>query len=147
MLKKVLAEIYSRDLNRLLNEINLYNNEENLWLVKEGINNSAGNLVLQLAGNLNHYIGAVLGNSGYVRNRPSEFALKNISKQALFQKVSATVVIVNETIDKLIDADFENDFPETVFGKTDSTAFMLVHLCTHLTYHLGQINYHRRLVD
>lgn len=146
MLKKVLTEIYTRDLNRLLNEVKLYEDENNLWVIKEGINNSAGNLVLHLTGNLNHYIGARLGNSGYIRNRPDEFALKNIPKEDLIKVIESTTTVVLNTLATLNEADFNTDFPEEVFGKKDTVDFILVHLTTHLTYHLGQINYHRRLI-
>lgn len=147
MIKKVLIEIYNRDLNQLLTEIKLYSTEDKLWMTEKNINNSAGNLVLHLVGNLNHYIGATLGNTGYVRNRPNEFALKNIAKNELLKKVEGTIIVVNETLEKLNDADLNKDFPEEVFGKKDSVAFILIHLTTHLSYHLGQINYHRRLLD
>jgi uncharacterized damage-inducible protein DinB len=146
MLKKVLTEIYTRDLNRLLHEVKLYEDESKLWITKAGISNSAGNLVLHLIGNLNHFIGARLGNSGYIRNRPDEFALKNIPKEDLIKAIESTATIVLNTLATLNEADFNNDFPEEVFGKKDTVGFILVHLTTHLTYHLGQINYHRRLI-
>lgn len=146
MLKKVLTEIYTRDLNRLLNEVKMYEDESNLWVIKEGISNSAGNLVLHLIGNLNHYIGARLGNSGYIRNRPEEFVLKNIPKEDLIKTIESSTTVVLNVLATLNEADFNKDFPEEVFGKKDTVGFMLVHLTTHLTYHLGQINYHRRLI-
>lgn len=146
MLKKVLAEIYSRDLKRLLNEVKLYEDERNLWVIKDGISNSAGNLVLHLAGNLNHFIGARLGNSGYTRNRPEEFALKNIPREDLLKTIENTITLVLNTLDTLNETDFNKDFPEEVFGKKDTVGFILIHLTTHLTYHLGQIDYHRRLI-
>lgn len=146
MLKKVLTEIYTRDLNRLLHEVKLYEYESNLWVTKAGISNSAGNLVLHLIGNLNHFIGARLGNSDYIRNRPEEFTLKDIPKENLIKAIESTTTVVLNTLATLNEADFNNDFPEEVFGKKETVGFILVHLTTHLTYHLGQINYHRRLI-
>ena len=94
MLKESLIEIFERDLQKLITEINLYNDEDNLWLVKEGISNSAGNLCLHLIGNLNHFIGASLGNTGYVRHRDDEFNLKNIPRQDLLMNIENCIVML-----------------------------------------------------
>ena len=147
MLKETLIEIFERDLQKLITEVKLYKDEDNLWLVKEGISNSAGNLCLHLVGNLNHFIGAILGNTGYVRYRDDEFNLKNVLRQDLLLNIGNCALIVKSTLKNLPDEELEKDFPVDVFGKKVSTEFMLVHLSTHLTYHLGQINYHRRLLD
>lgn len=147
MLTKPLAEIFERDLNRLINEINLYKDENNLWVTRADISNPAGNLALHLLGNLNFYIGATLGHTGYVRYRDDEFALKNIPRADIITNIKNCIVIVKNTLEHLPAADLEKDFPVDVFGKPVSTDFMLIHLATHLNYHLGQINYHRRLID
>lgn len=141
-----LIEIFDRDLNKLITEINLYKDEERLWIIKDGIGNSAGNLCLHLIGNLNHFIGAILGNTGYVREREKEFSLKNIPRKELIQSIENTITVVKESLSKLSATDFEKLFPLEVFGKPLTTGFMLLHLTTHLAYHLGQINYHRRLL-
>ena len=141
-----LIEIFDRDLNKLIAEINLYKDEGSLWITKEGISNSAGNLCLHLMGNLNHFIGAILGNNGYIREREKEFSLKNIPRKDLIQSIENTNMVVKESLSKLTAADFEKFFPLEVFGKPLTTGFMLLHLTTHLTYHSGQINYHRRLL-
>lgn len=147
MLKEALIEIFERDLNRLSNEINLYKDENNLWVTKAGISNSGGNLCLHLLGNLNYYIGTGLGHTGYVRYREDEFALKNIPCADLVINIQNCILVVKKSLANLSEAALEKDFPIDVFGKPVSTVFMLVHLTTHLTYHLGQINYHRRLTD
>jgi len=147
MLKETLSEIFERDLQKLITEIKLYKDEDNLWLIKEGISNSAGNLCLHLVGNLNHFIGATLGNTGYVRHREDEFSLKNILRQDLILNIENCILIVKNTINKLKDEDLVKDFPLEKHGKIVSTMHMLIHLQTHLSYHLGQINYHRRLLD
>ena len=147
MIKESLIEIFERDLNKLIDEINLYKDEKSLWIIKEGIGNSAGNLCLHLIGNLNHFIGAVLGKSGYVREREKEFSLKDIPRKELVSNIEMTIVVVKESLSKLTAADFEKDFAIEIFGKPQKTDFILIHLTTHLTYHLGQINYHRRLLD
>jgi Protein of unknown function (DUF1572) len=147
MLKQNLIEFFERDLNKLITEISLYKNDNNLWMVKEGISNCAGNLALHLVGNLNHFIGATLGNTGYIRNREAEFTLKNVPRKDLLTAIENTIPIVKNTLEKLMPQDFEKDFPLPIFGKTDTTGYIIMHLITHLTYHLGQINYHRRLLD
>ncbi len=141
-----LIEIFDRDLNKLITEINLYKDEERLWIIKDGIGNSAGNLCLHLIGNLSHFIGAILGNTCYVREREKEFSLKNIPRKELIQSIENTITVVKESLSKLSATDFEKLFPLEVFGKPLTTGFMLLHLTTHLAYHLGQINYHRRLL-
>jgi len=147
MLKETLTEIFERDLQKLATEINLYKDEDKLWLVKEGISNSAGNLCLHLLGNLNHFIGATLGHTGYVRYREDEFSLKNIPRQDLITNIENCKLIVKGSLTNLPEPEMQKDFPLNVFGKITSTEFMLVHLAAHLSYHLGQINYHRRLLD
>ena len=146
MLKEALIEIFERDLNKLKDEINLYKDENSLWIVKDGISNSAGNLCLHLIGNLNHFIGAVLGKNGYVRNRDNEFSAKNILRKELISEIEKTIDVVNKTLNNLSEKDFEADFPLEKHGKIVKTDFMLLHLITHFNYHLGQINYHRRLI-
>ena len=131
---------------KLKEEINLYNDENSLWIIKGEINNRAGNLCLHLTGNLNHFIGATLGNTGFVRDRESEFALKNISRKKLVEEIENTTKMVLSTLSKLTEADFEKTFPLEKHGKKVTNENMLIHLFGHFSYHLGQINYHRRLV-
>ena len=89
-----LINIFSRDLNKLKEEISLYKDENSLWIVKGDISNSAENLCLHLIGNLNHFIGATLGNSGYVRTRELEFSSKNCSREEMLKSVDQTIEIV-----------------------------------------------------
>lgn len=140
--------LFTRELNKLKEEIEYYNKEKNLWLIEKDIANSAGNLCLHLIGNLNTYIGAELGKTGYVRDRPLEFSSKGIPKQELISKIELTILVVNRTLEALTDSDLERDYPliKVVEGGS-SIGFMLIHLAGHLSYHLGQINYHRRLLD
>ena len=147
MLKNSLIELFERDLQKLKTEIDLYKDEDNLWVVKEGISNSAGNLCLHLIGNLNHFIGATLGNTGYIRHRDDEFSLKNIPRQDLITNLDNCILVIHETLQKLTAADLEKDFPLEKHGTIVDTGNMLIHLYGHLSYHLGQINYHRRLLD
>lgn len=147
MLTETLIRFFDRDLQKLATEIGLYKDEDRIWLVKPGISNSAGNLCLHLVGNLNHFIGATLGHTGYVRHRDDEFSLKNIPRQDLLINIENTRLIVKEVLSNLPETDLQKDFPLEIFGKKDSTEFIVIHLATHLAYHLGQVNYHRRLLD
>lgn len=146
MLIETLKSLFNRDLNKLKVEIESYQNESQLWAIDKSISNSGGNLCLHLIGNINTYIGAQIGKTGYIRDRPLEFSLKNIPKSELTAKIEATILVVNNALDTLTEEDLEAIYPEIVFEKEMTTGYFLVHLATHLAYHLGQINYHRRLV-
>lgn len=147
MLVETLKSLFTRDLLKLSSEIKLYQKEEDIWKVEKEIANSAGNLCLHLIGNLNTYIGKEIGKTDYVRNRKLEFSLKNIPKKELLSKIDETILVVNTSLDRLDEDTLASEFPILVFDKKTSTEYMLVHLTTHLTYHLGQINYHRRLIE
>jgi len=144
---ETVSELFERDLKKLIEEIGLYRKEENIWAVKEGISNPAGNLCLHLVGNLQHFIGAILGNTGYVRHREVEFSSTGIPRHDLVNSISTCAVIVKNTLEKLTVADLEKDFPLEKNGRIVSNMHMLIHLLAHLDYHLGQVNYHRRLLD
>lgn len=147
MLNNTLIELFERDLNKLKIEISSYKNEENLWIVEESISNSAGNLCLHLLGNLNYFVGNLLGGTGYIREREKEFGSKDIPKAELISGVEILIDTVKQTIGKLSKEDFEKTYPINVFQKEMTTEFFVIHLTAHLNYHLGQINYHRRLLD
>lgn len=147
MLIATLKTLFNRDLKRLINEIEQYNNERDIWKIKGQINNSAGNLCLHVVGNLNLYIGNILGTTGYIRNRALEFSSKDIPRMELIKQIEDTVETINHSLDKVDEKLLKAEFPILVFDEKTSTEFLLVHLATHLTYHLGQINYHRRMLD
>lgn len=142
-----LRTFYGRDLDKLYKEIESYRSEESLWRVSGNIANSAGNLCMHLVGNLNTYIGARLGDSGYVRDRPFEFAGKGIPRATLLAQVREVAATVDRVLASLTDADLSSGYPEEVGDGWVSTGYFLTHLAIHLGYHLGQINYHRRLLD
>lgn len=142
-----IQSLFTRDLNKLKTEIESYQNEEIIWKTDKNISNSAGNLSLHLVGNLNNYIGATLGNSGYVRNRELEFSLKDVPRTELIQQIENTIEIVNSSLEGLSTEDFQKEYPSEPLGYEMTTGYFLIHLFGHLSYHLGQINYHRRLLD
>jgi len=138
---------YKRDLEKLKTEINLYNNENNLWVINKEISNSAGNLCLHLIGNLNYFIGTILGKTNYVRTRDLEFSQKNIPREKLISAIDEVAAIVDKTLNELTNENLNDDYPEMKFDEKKSIEYLLIHLQHHLNYHLGQINYHRRLFD
>ncbi|SMP04128.1 DinB family protein [Chryseobacterium profundimaris] len=146
-MKESLQSLFSRDLNKLKTEIESYQHEENIWKTDKDISNSAGNLCLHLVGNLNHYIGMMLGNSGYIRNREIEFALKDIPSLKLIQQIDKTIEMVSLTLESLSIEDLQKEYPAEPLGYPMTREYFLIHLFGHLNYHLGQINYHRRLLD
>ncbi|MEL1256094.1 DinB family protein [Flavobacterium sp. DGU38] len=147
MVIESLKSLFNRDLNKLKDEIVAYQNEGQLWAIDKNISNSSGNLCLHLIGNLNTYIGAELGKTGYIRDRPLEFSEKDIPKNELISEIDETILVVNDVLDSLTEVDLQTIYPQIVFEKEMTTGFFLIHLSTHLAYHLGQINYHRRLLD
>ena len=135
--------MFIRDLDRLITEVELYPDDASLWVLPEGISNSAGTLSLHLCGNLQHFIGAVLGNTGYVRRRDDEFSLRDISRTQLVEEINKTKTVLNQCFAEPMDT--EADYPKGFHPNEMSTGQFLIHLYGHLNYHLGQINYHRRL--
>jgi Protein of unknown function (DUF1572) len=143
----ILQALYERELNAVMKEINSFKNDENIWNTLPGISNSAGNLTLHLIGNLNHFIGATLANTEYIRNRELEFSSKNISKEILMKDLQSTINIINTSLPNLNEEHLNADFPLQLNNTTYSTHQMLHHLLSHLSYHLGQINYLRRFLE
>ena len=147
MVIDTLQKIFKRDLEKLKQEISLYHDEKNLWVIDKSILNSAGNLCLHLVGNLNTYIGAEISKTGYIRNRDLEFSQKNIPQKELIKMIEDTISVVENGLGKLNEDDLEKEYPLLVFQERTSTGYFLMHLAVHLGYHLGQVNYHRRLLD
>ncbi|MBB6111859.1 Protein of unknown function [Mucilaginibacter lappiensis] len=147
MLIAILKKLFLRDLEKLKTELELYQREQNIWLVDRQITNTAGNLCLHLIGNLNTYIGTELGKTGYIRNRPLEFSSGPVPRTDLLKSVDETIQVIASTLDQLSDEQMAEEYPQEVTGGKVSIGYFLAHLATHLSYHLGQINYHRRLLD
>jgi uncharacterized damage-inducible protein DinB len=146
MLTDALLPLFIRDLQRLSDEISSFENEQDLWRTTGTITNSAGNLCLHLCGNLQHFIGATLGGTTYVRDRDNEFQARNIARTTLLQEIEHTRSAIEGTIPNLSEQALQSDFPIKVFAEAMSTTRFLIHLQGHLNYHLGQINYLRRML-
>jgi hypothetical protein len=144
---QALLALFTRDLNKLKEELSLYANESAIWKVDQHVTNSAGTLTLHLLGNLNHFIGATLGYTEYIRDREAEFSERDIPRHKLIDDIDNTIGVLIDVFGGLSGADMEKGYPLQIQGKKDTTGNMLLHLFGHLSYHLGQINYHRRLLD
>lgn len=146
MHKDDLRAVMVRDLRALAREVSLYPSDDALWRTMPGIANSGGTLALHLAGNVQHFIGAVLGGSGYVRDREAEFASRGIARATVVAEVERAISALEQALDAMPAARMAEPFPIEMGGKRLVTSRMLTHLAVHLTYHLGQIDYHRRMV-
>jgi uncharacterized damage-inducible protein DinB len=135
-----------RDLRKLEEEIRLFPDDASVWSIRGDIKNPAGNLCLHLCGNLQHYIGRVLGGTAYIRNRDNEFAAKNVSRSQLHDEIQRAAQAVAETLESLDPGVLLKEYPEKVFDYPMTTMHFLIHLEAHLGYHLGQVNYHRRMI-
>jgi len=139
-------EVMQKHLQQLSKEISAYKNESDIWLLNGKIANTAGNLCLHLCGNLLHFIGATLGDSGYERDREAEFATKDVPANELLQLIEKTKEEMARTLKGLDEVGLQKEYPIQVLGKPTTTEYFLIHLTSHLGYHLGQINYHRRIL-
>ncbi len=146
MLNNSLISIFERDLERLKDEINLFVKEADIWIAPGGINNSPGNLCLHICGNLKHFIGATLGDTNFTRDREKEFSLKNIPKVDLIKNIEETFADVKKTLLNLDAKSLSKIYPIDLLGYETTTEDFLIHLTNHLNYHLGQINYLRRIL-
>lgn len=142
-----LSNLLVRDIGKIQDELKSYGDERLIWKTTDGISNSAGNLALHVAGNLQHFIGAVLGDSGYVRQREFEFSAKDIPVTYLVSELDNAKKVVFTVFGKLSLDDFSKSYPINVFGEEMTTEWFLLHLLSHTNYHLGQINYHRRMTS
>lgn len=147
MIISTLQALFKRDLIRLEEEVKAYSKEENLWKIDGNIVNSGGNLCLHLIGNLNEYIGEHIGDYDFKRDRDFEFTGSGVSRDTLIQEIRKTIAIVENSLNKLTAGVLILEYPVLVFEEKMTYEFFLIHLTTHLRYHLGQLNYHRRLLD
>jgi hypothetical protein len=138
--------ILDRDLRTLRRELEAYPDERQIWQVVPGLPNSGGTLALHLAGNLQHYIGARLGGTDYVRNRDAEFSRRNVPREELVAEVERARAVLTAALPRVSAEALERDFPEPIADAHIRTDEYLVHLCVHFAYHLGQLDSHRRLV-
>ena len=141
-----LMALFKRDLEKLVTELEAYTDESKLWVRAGEIKNPAGNLVLHLHGNLNHFVGKILGKLEFVRDREAEFSRSDVPRAELIAMVRATSGMLETVLPALNPEDLEKPYPLEVLGYPMTSGYFLIHLYGHLNWHLGQVNYHRRLV-
>ncbi|HKI02221.1 MAG TPA: DinB family protein [Thermoanaerobaculia bacterium] len=142
----LIGHFLRRELRSLRLELEAYPDEQLIWSLPPGLPNSAGTLALHLAGNLRHYVGALLGDSGYIRNRDEEFSARDIPRVVLLEQISEAEAAVESTLPLLTEEQMSLPFPEPIREHHLQTGELLLQLAVHLAYHLGQVSYHRRLV-
>lgn len=147
MLNSILEDFYERDIRKLIEELNLFTNEENLWRIAGDVKNSSGNIVLHIIGGMNHLIGATLGQTGYIRDRDLEFVRKGIERKVLVAQLEELILVIKKTMSTLTQEQMIEDYPIFFDKPNTSTGYVLVQLLLHLNYHLGQVNYLRRFLD
>lgn len=135
-----------RDLDTMVRELAAYPSDAAAWARVPGLPNVAGTLTLHCAGNLRHFIGAVLGQTGFVRDRDAEFARRDVPRTELTAELLQARADVDRTLRRLDTAQLGAPYPVPFAGVSLDTGTALIHLGTHLAYHLGQMDYHRRIV-
>ena len=146
MLIPIVQAMLLRELAAVRRSVAMYPDDASLWTLPGGLPNAGGTLVLHLAGNLQHYVGAVLGGSDYRRDRAAEFARRDVSRAELLAQLAGAVSAVERTLPTLSEESLLDPYPEAIGGRVLTTGTFLGHLATHLAYHLGQLDYHRRVV-
>jgi len=147
MLNKVLADFYERDIRKLIEEVNLFRNEENLWRTHGSVKNTSGNLVLHIIGGLNHLIGTTLAQTGYVRNRHQEFTDIGVERKYLVARLEELIPMINSTINAFTPERMDAEYPLIFDDMKVPVSYVLLQLLLHLNYHLGQVNYLRRMLE
>jgi hypothetical protein len=139
-----LTALLTRELNGFKRELELFADDDSLWRTVPGITNPAGNLALHVAGGLQYLVGAVLGGTGYVRDRDAEFSRRSGTRSDVIEELDRALIVVREVLPRLSAATLAGEFPEPVLGVRFQTSRFLLHLCAHAAFHLGQAGYLRR---
>ncbi len=147
MLNTALANFYERDIRRLIEEVNLFKNDEDLWKSCGTIKNPAGNLVLHIIGGSNYLIGAALAKTGYIRNRDKEFTGTGVERKYLLAGLEELIPMICKTLNDLTQEQLEAEYPFMFDGAKRPVSYVLLQLALHLNYHLGQVNYLRRMLE
>jgi hypothetical protein len=138
-------EFFEQNLELLSEELDLFEDENDIWKISGSINNTCGNLAMHLCGNLKHYIGFAIGKTDYKRNRDLEFSIKGLSRNEIKNEINSTADTILPILDKLSQDDLTKKYEYNFFGDDENIGYVLMRLAAHFSYHLGQINYFRRL--
>jgi hypothetical protein len=145
MVTTTVAAMLSRELRALERELEAYPDEAQIWHVHPALPNTAGTLALHAAGNLLHFIGAVLGGTGYVRDRDAEFSRRGVSRAELLSGLRTAREVIGAALQGLPESRLMEWYPLPVANRRVRTGEFLLHLTAHLAYHVGQVDYHRRI--
>jgi len=143
---EAIRAVIIRELESFIREIELFPNDQLLWETIPGVSNSGGNLGVHVAGNLQHFVGAVLGNTGYIRNRDAEFAQRSGTRAEVIAELVRARQVVSSVLSRIPDETLSRTYPELKANQQLSTGLMFAHLATHLAFHLGQVGYLRRVL-
>jgi uncharacterized damage-inducible protein DinB len=141
-----LARVLVREVEGFERELVFFPDDASVWRTLPGVTNSAGTLALHIAGNLQYYVGGVLGGSGYIRDRTAEFSRRDVPRAELLDGLRAAKRTVESTLSALPAERLHQIYPEDVIGMRMPTGRFLLHLATHAAHHLGQVGYLRRIV-
>ena len=145
MLTTTVAGVITRELRALERELEAYANDAQIWQSHPALPNTGGTLALHAAGNLLHFIGAVLGDTGYVRDRDAEFTRRDVGRDELLRGLRTAREVVAATLEAIPASRLDEWYPLPIANRRVRTGEYLVHLATHLAYHVGQVDYHRRI--
>jgi len=140
------AGLLTRELRAMQRELEGYATEPQIWQVHPALSNTGGTLALHVAGNLLHFVGAVLGGSGYVRNRDAEFSRRDVPRAELILELDRAIEAVESALAGVTESQLAEWYPLPVANRRVRTGEFVLHLATHLAYHLGQVDFHRRIV-
>jgi uncharacterized damage-inducible protein DinB len=141
-----LAALFRRDLAKFAKQIESFPTDELLWQTLPGVINPAGNLALHIEGNLSEFVGRQLGGLPYQRNRDLEFSSKDGSRADLSARLTKLGESIPAVIEGLNADQLEKEYPQLVLDRSMSIGEFLIHLYGHLNWHLGQVDYLRRLL-
>lgn len=140
-----LAALFTRDLARLVRQFDALD-DAHLWQVAPGVTNSAGNLMLHLNGNLRAFVARNIGGVPYDRDRPREFAATDVPRAEVLAALSELAELIPRVLEDVSPERWDEIFPENVLGEPLTNRQFVAHLYGHLNYHLGQIDYLRRVL-
>ena len=146
MLRSAVTTVMLRELGAVRRSIEAYPDDQSPWAERPGLPNAGGTLALHIAGNLRHFVGLGLGGVAYVRDRDAEFSRRGVTRAAIVAELDAAREALERGMAATTDAMLADPYPEPIAGRRVSTGDFLVHLAAHLAWHLGQLDYHRRVV-
>jgi uncharacterized damage-inducible protein DinB len=115
---------------------------EQLWSRPFPYGNSIGHLLLHLTGNLSYYIGAQIAGSGYVRDRPREFAdPSRRPKDEVLRDFDRAVDMVLATLAGQREADWRARYSGVGAEDVTDRLSMFLRCAAHADHHAGQMIY------